>query len=85
MDAGSMPLASPNGPLNPGAGDCTFVHTTAGEHTATVTIHWIGKEADSSPAGALVWQDPPATEEPPPTVQGPVTVVFHELHVIPGS
>ena len=24
-DAGSMPLATPNGPLNPGAGDCTFV------------------------------------------------------------
>ena len=85
LDAGSMPLATPNGPLNPGPGDCTFVHTTAGEHTATITIHWIGKEGYTSPQGTNLWLDPPATEEPPPTVQTGVTVVFHELHVIPGS
>ena len=85
LDAGSMPLATPNGPLNPGAGDCTFVHTTAGEHTATITIHWIGKEGYTSPQGTNLWLDPPAGEEPGVTVQTSVTVVFHELHVIPGS
>ena len=82
-DAGSMPLATPSGPLNPGVGDCTFVHTTAGSYTATVRIHWIGKEGHSSPARALVWLNPPGGQEPPVTVQT-VTVVFYELHTIPG-
>ena len=86
------PLATPLGPLNPGVGDCTFVHDVAGPHTATITIHWIGKEGDSSPplpgtpGRELVWDDPPAGQEPPNTVQTvPVPVVFHELHTIPGA
>ena len=86
LDAGSMPLATPSGPLNPAAGDCTFVHTTAGPYTATITIHWIGKVAHASPRGALVWKNPDPSEgdlPPAPTVQT-VPVAFHELHTIPG-
>lgn len=64
LDAGSKPLATPNGPLNPAAGDCTFVHTFAGEYKATIRIHWIGKEGHSSPQQDLAWQNPPGGKNP---------------------
>ena len=77
------PLATPTGPLNPGVGDCTFRHHVAGPHTATVTIHWIGKEGPSWPDNSVTWGDPPVGQEPLPTSQT-VTVVFYEMHTIPG-
>ena len=77
------PLATPMGPLNPGVGDCTFVHDVAGPHTATIRIHWIGKEGPSWPDNSVSWGDPPAGQEPAVTFQT-VSVVFYELHTIPG-
>ena len=86
LDAGSMPLATPTGPLNPGVGDCVFVHTSAGPPTATVRIHWIGKVGNSSPRGNLVWQDPDPLlgDVPPAPTSQTMPVVFYELHTIPG-
>lgn len=87
------PLGTTYGPLNPGVGDCTFTHDVAGPHTATITIHWIGKEGWSFPGNPLTWWNPddPASpllstppDPPAPTVQT-VNVVFHELHTIPDA